>query len=285
MFLPVANFSESSISYLDFSFSRIYSLRKVVPTATRSIRIRRSSDNTETDIGFVDNNLDTTAISSFCGASTGTIQVFYDQSSNGINATFSTAGGAVRGTIYSGGSVLTTNGKPSASMGLRSTYEFSALNYVDSCFFVAKNNTRTSNVNNLLYGNVGSLEWSFLVAQIFVSPSGGISSYYYNSGTYMNTIPSYSSTQRLASFVWSATASLFVINDNGSADSFGTPAGGTPVKYTDKYYVNRLSGNLFTDQGINGTFQEVLVGATGSNINLSNKNTIIKNMNSYWRVY
>lgn len=92
-----------------------YSVRKLRNAYTGSaIRVRRSSDNTESDIGFTaTGNLDTTTLTSFCGAGNGFITTWYDQSGNGYNATQTTA--ANQPQIVSSGSVLTTNGKPSAN--------------------------------------------------------------------------------------------------------------------------------------------------------------------------
>ena len=64
-----------------------YSLRKLRTAYTGSaIRVRRLSDNTEQDIGFVGNDLDTTSLLSFVGASNGFITTWYDQSGNDNDA-------------------------------------------------------------------------------------------------------------------------------------------------------------------------------------------------------
>jgi len=51
-----------------------------------SIRVRRSSDNAEQDIGFLANgNLDVSSMVSFVGANDGIIRILYDQSGNDIH--------------------------------------------------------------------------------------------------------------------------------------------------------------------------------------------------------
>lgn len=94
-----------------------YSLRKLDKDyAGSAIRVRRSSDNTEQDIGFLSSGeLDTTSLKSFCGANTGTVTTFYDQSGNSRNATQTTA--ANQPVIVNVGVVQRVNGKPSVSMG------------------------------------------------------------------------------------------------------------------------------------------------------------------------
>jgi len=70
-----------------------YSLRLLDSTYTGdAIRVRRASDNTEQDIGFVDNELDTSALATFCAGTDGFVKVWYDQSGNANDATQTTTG-------------------------------------------------------------------------------------------------------------------------------------------------------------------------------------------------
>lgn len=62
-----------------------YSLRKVISTAVLAIRVRRSSDNAELDIGFTGTSLDTAALAAFVGAGSAFVTTFYDQTATGIN--------------------------------------------------------------------------------------------------------------------------------------------------------------------------------------------------------
>lgn len=67
----------------------VFSLRKIKSNYFgSSIRVRRSSDNVETDIGFNSSgDLDTIALLAHCGASSGFVTTWYDQSGNARNAT------------------------------------------------------------------------------------------------------------------------------------------------------------------------------------------------------
>lgn len=88
-----------------------YSLRKLRTAYTGSaIRVRRASDNTEQDIGFANNALDTSALTSFCSGTNGFVKTWYDQSGNGRDVTQITA--ANQPQIVSSGSVITEGGKP-----------------------------------------------------------------------------------------------------------------------------------------------------------------------------
>ncbi|WP_296277867.1 arabinofuranosidase catalytic domain-containing protein [Pseudomonas sp. UBA7530] len=68
-----------------------YSLRKVISTATVAIRVRRSSDNAEQDIGFAGDALDTAALAAFVGSNSAFVTTFYDQTATGINLVQATA--------------------------------------------------------------------------------------------------------------------------------------------------------------------------------------------------
>ena len=90
-----------------------YSLRLLSSTYTGdAIEVRRASDNTTQDIGFVNNELDVTSLESFCSGTNGFVTTWYDQSGNGYDATQTTAGSQPQ--IVSSGSVITENGKPAA---------------------------------------------------------------------------------------------------------------------------------------------------------------------------
>lgn len=93
-----------------------YSLRLLRTAYTgNAIRVRRSSDNAEQNIGFVNGVLDTASLLSFVGAGNGFITTWYDQSGNGRTVTQTTAGNQPR--IVTSGSLLTSNGKATISFG------------------------------------------------------------------------------------------------------------------------------------------------------------------------
>jgi hypothetical protein len=80
----------SSFSFLldDYpSATAAYSLRKLRAGYTGPcIRVRKNISNLESDIGFLNNVLDTATLLTFCGAETGLITTWYDQSGNANNA-------------------------------------------------------------------------------------------------------------------------------------------------------------------------------------------------------
>ena len=124
-----------------------YSLRKLSGTYSGSaIRVRRSSDNTEQNIGFNgDGALNTLALLAFTGNSNGFVTKWYDQSGNGRDA-FQTSS-ANQPQIVSSGSVLLENGKPTVSFTTSHTLATNSLNlsfYDCTISYVSKNISRTA---------------------------------------------------------------------------------------------------------------------------------------------
>jgi hypothetical protein len=88
-----------------------YSLRKLSSTYNGSaIRVRRSSDSVEQNIGFVNNTLDISSLSTFIGSNSGFVTTWYDQSGNVSDAIQSTAGNQPR--IVNAGTIDVLDGLP-----------------------------------------------------------------------------------------------------------------------------------------------------------------------------
>lgn len=79
----------------------VWSFKKLISTATSSMRVRRSSDNAEQDISFVVDSLDTASLASFVGANSAYVTKFYDQTGNGYDLVQTTTGKQPR--IYNAG--------------------------------------------------------------------------------------------------------------------------------------------------------------------------------------
>ena len=82
-----------------------------------AMRVRRSSDNAEADIGFTANgDLDTSALQAHVGSGDGFITTWYDQSGNGRNAAQTTPAAQPR--IVSNGAIVTENGRATIAQSL-----------------------------------------------------------------------------------------------------------------------------------------------------------------------
>ncbi|MBL7693133.1 MAG: VCBS repeat-containing protein, partial [Flavipsychrobacter sp.] len=100
-----------------------YSVRRLSTSYTgKLIQVRRSSDNSLSDIGYnAGNHLDTVALKTFIGGNTGYVVKWYDQSGNGndgIQATNSS-----QPMIVSAGTIVRANGEPAI--------KFNGTNFMD----------------------------------------------------------------------------------------------------------------------------------------------------------
>jgi hypothetical protein len=136
-----------------------YSFRRLRGAYTGNcIQIRKESDNSTQNIGFVNNYVDTASIASFVGAGSAQISIWYDQSGNAVNLTpTGDAGAGFR--IVIGGTLQTLNGKVAGytpngfnySMGANYTTTTNNLMWFDVSG--ADEDTQSSN----LYGRILSI--------------------------------------------------------------------------------------------------------------------------------
>jgi hypothetical protein len=116
----------SPISYLMDTYTGAtlaYSLRKLSSTYSGdAIRVRRSSDNTEQNIGFDSNgNLNTSALLSFVGAGSGYVSTFYNQvGSNNLVQTVA----SYQPQIVDSGVLITKSNKPSIKYSTIQMFNF-----------------------------------------------------------------------------------------------------------------------------------------------------------------
>lgn len=248
-----------------------YSVRLLRTAYTGSaIRVRRSSDNTESDIGFTAlGNLDTSTLTSFCGAGNGFVTTWYDQSGNGYNATQTTA--ANQPQIVSSGSIINVNSKP--SLLTDGTNDFLSIGNLmlnstsSSGFFVAKANAASSDSRNTMH-DIGTTDDSHLK--------------YVNNTTY----DGYSSTVR-KSWTDSVNYSLQnLIAITSKTNLYNFTVNNNSAYNTTTNTFNKKSTNLL-GKGPNpsywaGNFQEVILYASEQSSNLTGINT---NINTYYGIY
>lgn len=110
--LGVSGIPAYTLDALTTEASSAFSLRKVRYSYSGSaIRVRRSSDNAEQDIGFDGVDLDTAALLAFVGSGSGYIRTWYDQSRNSRDIGQATTG--QQPIIVDTGSLITAGGKAS----------------------------------------------------------------------------------------------------------------------------------------------------------------------------
>ena len=112
-----------------------------------AIKVRRSSNNDELDIGFVNNKLDTASLLDFVGSGNAFVTIIYDQVGSN-NMTQTTAN--LQGQIVRNGEVILKGGKPciirsaNDNGGYISTYAPNDGATVKGLFYVGDNEGKTS---------------------------------------------------------------------------------------------------------------------------------------------
>ena len=103
-----------------------YALERILSTYVGAcIRVRRSSDSTELDIGFnLDGTLDTGSLLEFCGSGNGLIRTWYDQSGNARHLQQATT--TKQPSVVSSGVLVTLNNKPAAQFTAASAQNMQA---------------------------------------------------------------------------------------------------------------------------------------------------------------
>ena len=260
-----------------------YSLRKLSSTYTgNAIRVRRSSDNAEQNIGFVNNVLDTASLLTFCGAGNGFVTTWYDQSGNSRNATNTIA--LQQPQIVSSGVVLLTNGKPSIKFNNANSNN---LLYNSNLFLgansrtilsVYKPNNSSGTFSYGIFGQSGSTNagsWTVLQSRTqFVTGDPYFAGYSADLGNGLSTP---NTSQKLAQFNYNGTTGYLYKNNSLLTSSNIT--------------LNALNtGQIYIGTSFSGTAQEYALAdiqeciAWGSNQD-SNTSGISNNINTFYTIY
>ncbi len=132
-----------------------YSVRQLSNKAVIALRVRRDSDDEERNIGWDSNgDLDTTAISAFCGTANGYVTRWWDQSTNANHADQATD--ASQPQIYNGTAVITENGKPALNFQSDVLFTSGSITLSDGAFFSLAVGTTNGSGNNVLFASDAS---------------------------------------------------------------------------------------------------------------------------------
>ena len=230
--------SSLTLDALSASSSSAYSIRKLrTAYAGSAIRVRRSSDNLEADIGFSGTDLDTTALLAHCGAGNGFIVTAYDQSGNARNATQATAANQMQ--IVASGVVILQNTKPSLRCVGTTPLFLNAYKFASPSTAFTHNNVASIDNTTLAFKNLGSDGGGFAADGVYAANDG----YLFNrSGAFV--VASYPSNFTNATLtVGSAThtsGNVATAFKNGTA---GTPT--APITWTTGSQSNWFIGRYF----------------------------------------
>jgi hypothetical protein len=229
------------------------------------IRVRRSSDNTEQDIGYDSNNkLDESALTSFVGANNGFVVKWYDQSGSGNDATNSTA--SKQPQIVSSGTIIKTSGNIISMSCYRKTLPNTQSNASIQATFIASECSSTGNdlFFALPYCTI-SAEGSGTYAGIAWDGINSSPDSNFGTPTYYKNDSSISSTRNS---IWDN----YTVGDETIMNVIG---GGTTTsnRYT-QYDTSNYSGNF-------KLFEVIIYNSDQS----SNRSGINTNINTFYSIY
>lgn len=275
-----------------YPFSAVaYSLRKLRGGYTGSaIRVRRSSDNTEQDIGFSAlGGLDTSALTTFCGSGNGFIATWYDQSGNGNNATQTTA--ANQPQIVSSGNLILVNNLPSLQFdGTNDT--LISTNSVDPLFITAVNRPNTTGIYKTILGadtsdiaQVGAIYFQYATptrtpafARTTVLDSSSANDFIsIGSSSVSNNVLNLMTGTRTTT-----TINVFMNNTNVGTDT--TSSALRPLGGINSGRFNLMAGyydNIVADH-LQGNLSEIILYTSDQSSNRTGINT---NINTYYGIY
>tara|TARA_R110000796_G_scaffold13358_1_gene43126 strand:+ start:64 stop:978 length:915 start_codon:yes stop_codon:yes gene_type:complete len=259
-----------------------FSLRLLSSSYTGdAIQVRRASDNTTQDIGFVNNQLDTASLNTFCSGTNGFVSIWYNQSDVSNNAIQTTAANQPK--IYdSVNGVELENGKPTIKF-IKSSSTW--LEVADNSFGHLSDSISNFSVSK---GNIGTSNFPTLFSKGYNVT--GCFTFYMQNATYelrlwagnVNYATGYNSflgSQRLLSSINATGVSTSFVNINSASIgsySLTTTSGTNAYKWAIGR--NNRDSNYYWD----GNIQEILLF---NNNQTSDINTIESNINTNYTIY
>jgi len=256
-----------------------YSLRLLDSTYTgNAIKVRRASDNTEQDIGFVNNVLDTSSLESFCSGTDGFVTTWYDQSGSN-NATTSLASEQPK--IVSSGTTITKNGKPCLDFnGNNNGYELSDQSLITSltdgtqtAISVHSVDDVSVGTDNIIYsvGDRNSVTHFFALGYRSNEARAG----YYNGSSWSAKDISASNNTQYLGFNVVVSGSPDFYQNNTQAVSGNSPA----LDGNQGLSIGKGTNNNFD---LTGTIQELIFYPDDQS---SNRSGIETNINDHYSIY
>jgi hypothetical protein len=246
-----------------------YSLRQFTEAETlNAIRVRRSSDDTEQDIGFDANgDLDSTALLDFVGTGgtdNGYVSKWYDQSGNGNDAI--NADASEQPLVVSGGTLVEENSKAAIEFdGVDDKLGFASnLNIGGSPSIIGVLNTAAGDI---VWRGGGSDYWYFLASQYFRYRNGDFDANWQN----LEGLPVITGAQKLIGTYKNSTSVELAVDGT----SISTKSSGTG---TDGLFNNIGSDAAYMD----GVYQELIIFDTDQS---GIRTSIETNINDHFSIF
>jgi hypothetical protein len=260
-----------------------YSLRKLRSAYTgNAIRVRRSNDNAEQDIGFLNEVLDTAALLSFVGANNGFVTTWYDQSGNGLNVIQTSSTNQPR--IVNSGVVEIENVNPAirflGNQWLNGGNILSVGTANNMATFAVARTLGTLNSDVFFKGiqPTGANEYSLTFT------NGTTTSFVQNNANVdvRSSINNILTTQQLYNTEFIRNTSNRLLRNNSQV-AITTASVGVIGSSGDSFTVGALlSSNTTLVRGLDGLIQEIIIYHLPTTPTLSNVNT---NINSFYNIY
>jgi len=259
------------------------SLMKLDKNYTGScINVRRSSDNFEQDIGFVNGVLDTASLLDFVGSGNGFVTIWYDQSGIGNNSFQTLASGQPQ--IVDNGSVILENGKPSMSFNGISQFLTkgigNSLDYSNNNIFAFAVNRASTRIGRLFCDDKSGIQ-GFFTNQFYES-SGSIQVNDGDGYKYTSNTGSTINIQSLSTFGIVGTSGVFVSRQNGTLLSSSTLSVWNGSIGTSGEAGFAIGASADGSQFFTGKIQEVILYTANQTSNLS---SIENNINARYNIY
>jgi hypothetical protein len=271
-----------------------YSLRKLSSTYVgSSIRVRRSSDNTEQDIGFVGNELDTSSLLSFCGVNSGYVTTWYNQKGTGDNLNNITA--INQPLIVNSGVVETVNGKPAI---LGDSNDLLAAGDTTTFKYLHDGTTKSSTVSVMKTGaNVTSTHFywlttlasstsigvnNFMFSSIFRqrARNGGAATIQTDGSIAINTQYTFFQIHDVGN---STNADKLIMNINNGSDIATNTSSFTPSTANSSFRLSVFNYYIPSNNlGLDGHIQEMIFWNDDYS---ADKSAINTNINDYYSIY
>jgi len=234
-----------------------------------AIRVRRSSDNTETDIGFVSNVLDTTTLSTFCGVGNGFVTTWYDQSGNSRN--LMSISSIYQPRIIISGVLQLFGTKPSIY------WDGVSQNFQNNSFVISQPNTyflplqaTANNTGTRVFIDGTTVAGS--ERNVIYKNSGGF--YTIDAGNTLISTTPFTTIKTLLTGLFNTTASFLYLNS--SAIISNSNAGARPMRGL------QVGSYSPTELVLQGYIPEVIVYNSNQS---TNRTAIESNINSYYSIY
>ncbi len=254
--------------------SAAYSLRKLSSTYSGNcIRVRRSSDNTEQNIGFVNNVLDTASLLSFVGAGNGFVTTWYDQSGGGNN--IFTASAVEQPAIVAGGILVTENGKPSVYFdGSNDMLQIQGIIGINNSSIFGAFRTITQTAEDVPFG-YGQTQQTGKVRAIYTAGVLGFATW---GGEFVSSLSSISTTLYLYSAIQNGTSVTIDKNASTQSGTINAPSTSVNLYYCMGSLNGGLQGNYYTHMYAS---EFIFYPSEQS----TNKTGIKSNINTYYSIY